>query len=513
MSQQFVDGPSDSSGPEGLSKRSKHLRHRIRGEERQWLLESGHGHRNPQDTSQSYICRDIVEAVLVPTLEFLPGNEESGSLTPGILSYIPHAFRNLPLLRWSSMKKCLESAATERAELPRLEEQTGTDWGSLPNELREDILHRLEFRDLFRLQLVAKSFKDYIESDAFRQWRGATSSPEGVFTAISHCIKNKTWRCTGFDLQSRTWRSLPPFSPPLPAPEAELFKQYSVCGHGSLMCADVAKWPAKGELVVFSPLIRKTFPLPSLRNPRSPVLVHISVDSRTKSYKVIVGGCATASEEHLSQKMEVFDSEVSAWEEAPDLPGPRFGLNEHQAGVCVDGVLYLVSFLEGDCGRGVVAFDVEKKTWVGNRTCPIPFSTHSNTLQLVENDGKVYLFSEQERSGGVQHCVDMLEIPSRGAGATSTCQWRNVVRATKPGGRGLQVYPEHTCVSFGEGKLCVLNALTRAGVVYSVLDGKQVEVLQPPPPDAIVGDTFFTLNPACFTLQPSFDIDPIPPTG
>jgi hypothetical protein len=57
-------------------------------------------------------------------------------------------------------------------------------------------------------------------------------------------------------LHSKTWRTLPPFSPTLPAPDAELFKEFSLCGHGSRMCDDVAKLPTRGELVVSNSLIR-----------------------------------------------------------------------------------------------------------------------------------------------------------------------------------------------------------------------------------------------------------------
>jgi F-box interacting protein len=415
----------------------------------------------------------------------------------------------LPDLHWLLLKEeqIILSVAKKRREEVSNEEPVVTKWDSLPSDLQDNIFQRLEFKDLFRCKTLSTAWKEHIESDAFCKWRGATSSGEGSFTALSYYIKNKAWQCSGYDLHSRMWRSLPTFSY-LPAPDAELFKEYSVCGHGGLMCADVSKLPKKGELIVFNPLTRKKRALPSLIYPRSPVLVHLSINSVTKSYKVIVAGSSTASDEHLSKKMEVFDSKTSQWEVAPELPGPAFGLNEHQAGVCVDAVLYFISFLEGDCRRGVVAFDVEHKKWLDHKACPIPFSTSSNTLQLVETGGTVYLFSEQERGGSVEHCIDVLEHPSR---ASEKCKWRNVVRVKKSGGRGLQVYPEHTCVSFGDGKLCVFNTLTRDGVVYDMQDGKQVEVLQPPPPDQ-KGDNFFSLNPASFTLQPNFDSDHLPPT-
>ena len=283
-----------------------------------------------------------------------------------------------------------------------------------------------------------------------------------------------------------------------------------MCGHGGLLCADVAKSPKKGQLVVFNPLTRKKFALPPLLNPRSPVLVNMSVDSERKSYKVIVAGSSTASDGHLSKKMEVFDSKTSTWEDAPDLPGPAFGLNEHQAGVCLDGILYFIAFLEGDCRtRGIVAYHVERREWLDNKTCPIPFSSHSNTLQLIESNGKLYLFSEQEQGGSVDHCIDVLEISNCGS-EVKKHHWRNVVRVKNSGGRGLQVYPEHVCVPFGEGRLCVFNTLSREGVIYNIQNGRKVEVLKPHPHGEKGDGQFFSLNPTSFTLQLSFDSNPIP---
>ncbi|KAG0558339.1 hypothetical protein KC19_10G020600 [Ceratodon purpureus] len=482
----------------------------VDGEERHDLAHVISASSCYRDEAQ-YICKDNVEEVnSVPSLDSLHSNEVGNSLVPGILKSILGVLCILPGLRWLSKKKRTEKkraiVTPIRAIVPK--DQAGS-WDTLPNDLQDNVLHRLGLEDLFRFKTVSKSSKELIESEAFGKSQAATLSPKTLFTAINYYIQDKAWRCSGFDLESKTWRVLPPFSPTLPAPDPELFKEYSVCGHGGLMCADISKSSQKGKLVVFNPLTMKRFALPPLLNPRSPVLVHLWVDSETKSYKVIAAGSSTASDEHLSKKIEVFDSKTSMWYDAPDLPGPAFGLNEHQAGVCVDGILYLIAFLEGDCRRGVLAFDVKKKKWL-DTSCPIPFSMYSNTLQLVETRGQVYLFSEQEQGGPVEHCIDLLELPKPNAGAMEKYQWKNVVRVKRSGGRGLQVYPEHTCVSFGDGKLCIFNTLTRDGVVYDMQDGKQLEVLQPPPVKQ-KGDNFFSLNPTLFTLQPSFDNDPIPP--
>ncbi|KAG0618563.1 hypothetical protein M758_4G074000 [Ceratodon purpureus] len=337
-------------------------------------------------------------------------------------------------------------------------------------------------------------------------------------TAINYHTKNEEWVCTGFDLHSKDWVSLPSFLPAVPAPDVDLYKEYSICGHGGLVCADVAKSGEEAQLVVFNPLnARKTFTLPPLLYPRRPVLVHLLVDSETKSYKVIAAGSSTSLQEHLSKKMEVFDSKTSKWEEAPDLPGPASGLNEYQTGVCVDGILHFIAFLEGDCGKGVVAFDVENMKWLDHRTSPIPFFSDSDMLQLVENDGKVYLFSEQDRSYNdrliAEHCIDLLEISNPEVGSVEKCHWKKVVRTAKGSDRGCSVYPEYTCVSFGDGKLCVFNTLNRDGVVYDMQDGSQCGLLQPPSYNPKDLNRIFSLNPASFLLKLKVASNPEPPNA
>ncbi|KAG0579100.1 hypothetical protein KC19_4G073000 [Ceratodon purpureus] len=340
------------------------------------------------------------------------------------------------------------------------------------------------------------------------------NSDQALLTAIHYHTKNKELICTGFDLHSKTWISLPSFTPAVPAPDEDLVREYSVCGHRGLMCADVAKSGEEAQVVVFNPLTRKTLTLPPLLYPRRPVLVHLLVDSENKSYKVIAAGSSTYLQEHgLSKKMEVFDSKTLEWEEAPDLPGPAYGLNEYQTGVCVDGILHFITFLEDDCGKGVVAFDVENRKWLDNRTCPIPLFSNSDILQLVENDGKVYLFSEQEtstmRSLVVEHCIDLLEISNPEVGPVAKCRWKQVVRTCKQN-RGLSGYPEYTCVSFGDGKLCVFNTLERDGVEYDMQDGSICGFVQPPSQDE---SQFFSLNPASFMLQLSIATNPEPPNA
>lgn len=437
--------------------------------------------------------KDSIQEHSIPLLENVAEDEEVTSCA----SYFQFLRKTFELC-WSSKKQ--RNVSVKRREVRG--KATGRRWESLPCDMHENILQKLPLEELTRLKALSKSCKNLIERDAFLHLRG--SCGEGSFTAINFFIKHGEWQCTGFDLQSGTWRRLPTISC-LPRPDASLFKEYLVCGHGGLMCANVSKLPHKEELMVFNLLTGERTELPSLHYSRNPVLLHMLVDPVTSSYKVIAAGSSSSSgEEHLSKRMEVFDSRTSQWKVVSNLPGPEFGLNEHQAGVCVDGILYFVAFLEGDGRRGIVAFDVEKGEWLEDRTCAVPFSLYSNILQLVESDGKVYLFSEQERGCIVEHCIDVVEF-SDGEGAAS--QLKNIIGVKKSGGRGLLVFPEYTCVPYGKGKLCVFNTIKRDGVVYDIENGMQSDVLQPPP-ESHRGDNFFSLNPLSFTFQPNFASKP-----
>ncbi|XP_024395836.1 uncharacterized protein [Physcomitrium patens] len=379
-----------------------------------------------------------------------------------------------------------------------------TEWECIPEDLRSKVLQRLEMEDLFRFKGVTKSSRNHIESDEFSHLRGGTYPSEGSFTAISFFLKDKAWQWIGLDIKSKHWRRLPTLSC-LPAPDFDLFKEYSVAGASGLMCVNVSKSSKMEEIVVFNPLTGKKKVLPPLTHRRNPVLLHVSVDSETKTYKVIAAGSSSERDGGLSRRIEVFDSRTSKWELRHDLPTCEFGLNENQTGVYVDGILYFVAHLEKGAGRGILAYDVEKDTWSKERTCPIPSAKDSNVLQLVENSGNVYLFSEQECQRVVTHCIDALVKSDTNDGGA---KWhlKNVIRVKSRSGRGLQVYPEYMCCGYGPGKLVIFNTLRRDGVVYDVETRMQCETLQAPP--AIhSGDKFFSLNPLSFTLQPSFASD------
>ncbi|KAG0603122.1 hypothetical protein M758_10G068400 [Ceratodon purpureus] len=393
-----------------------------------------------------------------------------------------------------------------------------TNWDSLPHDMHDKILKKLEFKDLFRCKTVSKVWKKCIESDDFRQLRRETFSQEGSFTAISYNNYNNSWQCFGYDLHSKSWRSLPPFSY-LPVPDVRgNMTVYSVTGHRSLMCAEVSELPNQCVLVVFNPLTGKKRILPPLLYPRNPMLVHISVNSAAKSYTIVVAGSSFASEKHLSKKVELFCSTTSKWTEASDLPSPMFGLSHHQAGVCVNGVLYVIAFLDGNGRQGMIAFDVENGKWLEEMACAIPFSLTSAILELVECDGKVHVYSMHMFKGLIRHCIHVLKTVDLNRRARAS-HWKAVIDVREHNfrgwqmyiGRRWQLYNEYSCVSFGDGKLCVFNVFSRNGMVYDMRDGRQISVLVAPPGNE-KGEKFSTLNCASFSLQPCFDNDPMSST-
>lgn len=93
-------------------------------------------------------------------------------------------------------------------------------------------------------------------------------------------------------------------------------------------------------------------------------------------------------------------------------------------------------------------------------------SSSCKTLQLLESGEKVYLFSAPERG---EHCIDEHELTT-----AATWRWKNVIRVKTSDARSLSVDPEQTCLEFRDGKLCILNALNRDGVVHDMRNGESL---------------------------------------
>lgn len=379
-------------------------------------------------------------------------------------------------------------------------------WDSLPQDIQGYVLRNLIYEDIFQVKVVSRGMKNFIESRAFHTSRGEFVSNEGLLTTLYLYIINGALQCSGFDVLSNKWRPLPLWGC-LPCPDLGLFKEYLVCAGGGLLCANVSKSLEHEILVVCNLMTQIRRVLPPLNFRRNPVLIHILADPGTDSYKVIVAGSSGMSGGHtLSRKTEVFLSLASTWEVTGDLPGVEFSLNEYQAGVCINGILYCIAFLEDGSGKGVLAYDVEEGRWLLDWICPLPDQGNANTLaiaQLVECDAELYLFSERDSGRTVEHHIDKLEstddINSGGLGV----RWKNVVREQTPSGRGLLVYPEFACVGFGAGKLCIFNTIDYTGNVYDIRNGGNLGPL-PSNPSHKGGEGFHCLNPLTFTFEPNF---------
>lgn len=306
-------------------------------------------------------------------------------------------------------------------------------------------------------------------------------------------------QCVGFDSSLQKWRHLPPLTylPAYCKPDLDLIKQYLVCSKGGILCMNVSK-SIEDRLIVLNVLTKECKELPPLIHRRNPVLMHLVVDASTQSYQVIVAGSSRPGDEHLSRMTEVLDSRTWSWKRTGDLPGPDYALNEYQSGVYKDGNVFCVAFLDQERGRGILGYNLNEEKWLKNLAFPVPFSTNSTILQLLESSGEVYLFSEQESKHTVEHCVDRVEWEN------GTCSLKSVVREKKMGGPSLKAYPEYTCMAYSEHQVCVLNTIDHSGVVYDVRNRGEVEVLPAPPAKDLGGDGFFTLNPMSFTIEPSF---------
>ena len=370
-------------------------------------------------------------------------------------------------------------------------------WDALPIDVQGSVLRKLKYEEYFQFKRVSRSARDLIEDSApFLSSQEDSVSREGSMTSLYFHFKHGEVHWSGFDLLLKTWRPLPPLQF-LPVPYRNLFKCLLCAGNG-LLClyTDIEN----GRVLVYNPLTQFGRLLPPLNFPRNPVLMHMVANAT--SYKIIVvGSSEMLGGQILSRKTEVYDSRTSQWEVTGDMPGVDFSLNEYQTGVFINRILYCIAFLEDGSGKGVVAYDMDEGKWLSDWKCPLPAlgNATSRSVQLVECDGGVYLFQEREIGWTREYCIDKLENVSLGGGSA---KWKNIVREKQRGRRGIWSHPEFVCVSFGEGKLCILNTIRLTGKVY---DNRNGGYLGPLPLNGKGHRGFhLTLNPLSFTFEPSF---------
>jgi F-box interacting protein len=434
-------------------------------------------------------------------------------------------------LKQSRRRRCFEISSST-------EETQGSNWNSLPEDVKHNICSGLPLRQVFQFQSISKSFLDISKRHSFLQSRLPRSRTEGNFSPMVFFIDPRSgWHWLGFDLNANEWKRLPSLSF-LATPDA--IKEFSVAGSGGLLCVNVSKQPGVEQIIVCNPLTRDMRKLQPMNFPRQPVLMTLLLDKDTNNYKVIVAGNATISSGELFRKTEVYDSITREWKVAGDVPGPEFALDEFQAGVVSKGVLYCVGFIStGDrFSHGLLAYHVETEKWIHNWECTLPRlpccqHVASNTTQLFESEGSIFVYWEQEHSQTVVHfCVAKLETSA--LSPTQPTMWSVVVSESRVKSRGLLVYPEYLGIGHGHGKVCIFNTLELTGSVYTIGEGisaPQPWLLEPIPTSllclggsttdlsksSIVKDRleetaidtnrkplFFPLNPLTFTFEPSF---------
>ena len=134
------------------------------------------------------------------------------------------------------------------------------------------------------------------------------------------------------------------------------------------------------------------------------------------------------------------------------------------------------------------------------------------TLQLVECNGEVYLFSEQSQDGlRTEHWIDRVEWAPGDGDQKNTCQLINVVKKEiRINDWRLEIYgPEYRCVPHSDSQLYIFNAYDHTGVVYDIRDPGQSEVVQALPVQYTSKREYVlnSLYPILFTVEPRFSIE------
>lgn len=389
-------------------------------------------------------------------------------------------FLLLRLLLWKIGTKRI-SMTQEYPDAAASSEQINVgNWESLPGDVHDRIVAALPFQQVLQFRSISKAFQDILRRPTFLQPRLHRHATEGKFSPMTFYLDSATsaWQWLGFDLMSNQWKRLPSLTF-LATPDANLFKEFLFAGSGGLICADVSKNPKVEQLIVCNPLTRATRKLPPLNFPRQPVLMNLLLDKDTNNYKIIVAGSAKIGSEELSRKTEVYNSITREWKVVDDIPGPDYALSEFQTGAVSEGVLYCVGFIStGDrITHGLLAYHIETEKWLHNWECTLPHlpccqHIASNTTQIFESEGSIFVYWEQEHSRTIVHfCVAKLETrdPSTSSSSSNSIpSWTVVVSENKTGSRGLLVYPEYLCIGQGPGKVCIFNTLDLTGFTYKI---------------------------------------------
>jgi hypothetical protein len=308
----------------------------------------------------------------------------------------------------------------KRPRVPRTEEYAGEESARdreisvccqllcLPDDIQSRVFAKLPLASVYKLQACCRQLRTITHCESFKQARVHEFPLERSYSPMFFSVHEDVLEMAGYDIDSGEWCPLPSLKclPSSPDPE----KQFLVAGAEGLLCINNGKAAASGalKLIICNPLTQKTRELPAMNFPRHPVLMHLIVDTKKNSYKVIVAGSSTFGTDHLSRITEVYCSETESWQVTGNLPGPDFGLNEFQNGAYSNGVLYCVALTGDTGGKVVLAYHVAKGIWLPNWYCPIP--TFRSNVQIVGLGGSIFVFSEQKYLKQVKFSIEKLEF-------------------------------------------------------------------------------------------------------
>ncbi len=429
----------------------------------------------------------------------------------------------------------------------------------LPDDIQSIVFAKLPLANVYKLQTCRRELRNITHWESFKQARVHEFPLERSYSPMFFSVHEDVLEMAGYDIDSGEWCPLPSLKCLPSSPDPGLLKEFLVAGAEGLLCINVGKAAASGapKLIICNPLTQKTRELPAMNFPRHPVLMHLIVDTKKNSYKVIVAGSSTFGTEHLCRKTEVYCSETESWQVTGNLPGPDFGLNEYQNGAYSDGVLYCVALSGDTSGKVVLAYHVAKGIWLPKWNCPIPTfrsNAYFATTQIVGLGGSIFVFSEQEYLKEVKFSIERLEfvemksqksqkerwrcnpeIPEHLEGSSEGARkqdqmwstlmrnhtdpnswervltekkvgkWTNLLQEPKQGSRGLMVYPEYTCVGQGsKNKLCIFNTVERSMIIHD-LESNCRRTIQTTPLRKCK-KKFHSLNPLAFTFTPNFNV-------
>lgn len=329
----------------------------------------------------------------------------------------------------------------------------------LPADLKRKIMTAIPYEQFYRLKVVSKCMKEFIESDKFQTLRGQAVPNEGLFVAV-HFTRSKggKWQFRGYDMSSERWRMYPPVSIPLNSSDSS--RKLLVDGAEGLLCFfSVSDSRAEWSFSICNPFTQKTRVMSVSGFPWKPrVLQFIS------KRRIILAGYSSiggASSIHAA----IFDSKTSTWTTIrSEISRTDLRIKQFQSGAVVDDTLYCIA--QDRRGTRYVLQCKDTATWL-EEVIPLPRdhqqsatpNCSTDEAQLAAAGGKLYLYSRHGSAYKVQHLHRGLST----AGPPWERLWREVTRYGR-----MESCPEHTLAPFGDDKLCLFSTKDVAGKVFEI---------------------------------------------